>query len=323
MSERRAKAAFYCMSSDIYFLGAVGMINSVRLLGHDEPVYLLDLGLEPWQRELLEGEATVLAAPADAPPWLLKTVAPLAHPAETMVLIDADMVVTRPLGELIDQAAEGRVVAFENEMDRFVPAWGEVLDLGEVRRQPYVCSGLVFAGGPTGEEVIALMDDRQQRVEFERTHFAANELDYPLLFLDQDILNAILASRVEPDRVSALPYRLAPMPPFDGLEVLDERSLRCAYADGTEPFVVHHFVVKPWLEPTLEGVYSRLLRRLLTGPELAIRVPEDRVPLRLRPGALAYLERKRVNAGQRFRWHVGDPLREYVRRIRDRRARPG
>ncbi len=49
-------AAFYCMSSDVYFLGAVGMINSLRLHGHDEPIYLLDLGLRPEQRELIEPE---------------------------------------------------------------------------------------------------------------------------------------------------------------------------------------------------------------------------------------------------------------------------
>jgi hypothetical protein len=308
------------MSSDVFFLGAVGMINSLRLLGHREPIFLLDLGLEGWQRELLEAEATVIPAPADKPPWLLKTAAPLRHPAETMVLIDADMVVTRPLGGLIAQAAEGRVVAFENEMDRFVPEWGELLDLGEVRRQAYVCSGLVLAGGALGAQVLRLMDDRQRRVEFEHTYFAGNVADYPLLYLDQDILNAILASRVEPDRVAALPYRLAPMPPFDGLEVIDEGSLRCAYADGAEPYVVHHFVVKPWLEPTHEGVYSRLLRRLLTGPEVAIRVPEREIPLRLRSGPLAYLERKRVNAGQRFRWHVGEPLSARVRSLRGRRA---
>ena len=40
---------------------------------------------------------------------------------------------------------------------------------------------------------------------------------------------------------------------------------------------------KPWLEPHAPGVYSRLLRRLLIGTELAIRVP-DGDPARLRSG---------------------------------------
>ena len=35
-------------------------------------------------------------------------------------------------------------------------------------------------------------------------------------------------------------------------------SLR--YDDGSEPLVVHHWLAKPWLEPTHHGVYSQLLQ---------------------------------------------------------------
>ena len=312
--------AFYCMSSDVYFLGAVGMINSLRLQGHEEPIYLLDLGLTAAQRELLAPEVRFVGAPDDRPPWLLKTVAPLAHPAETMVLIDADMVVTRPLSELIERAREGRVIAFENQVDRFVPEWSELLDLAPVQRRPYVCSGLVLCGGEVGAEVIRLLDDRQRQVEFGRTHFARNDPGYPLLYLDQDVLNAVLQGGVDPGGFDPLSYRLAPMPPFDGLELLDAEALRCAYADGTEPYVVHHILPeKPWLKGLYDGPYVRLLKRLLSGPGLAIRVPPDELPLRVRTGALAYFEQKRVNAGQRFRWHVGDPL---AARLRAQRERP-
>src|SRR5687768_2737710 len=135
--------AFYCMSSEEYFFGAVAMINSLRLHAHNEPIFLLDLGLAPHHRALIEGEANVIPAPPGLPPWLLKTVAPLAQPAERMLLIDVDMIVTRPLDGLFEQAGEGRVVAFENDRDRFVPMWREVLDLGPLERRPYLCSGLV------------------------------------------------------------------------------------------------------------------------------------------------------------------------------------
>src|SRR6266571_6317155 len=100
---QRSPAAFYCVTDSRYFLGAVGMVNSLRLLGHREPVYVLDCGLTAHQRELLTPHITLVAAPSDAPPWLLKTVAPLRHPADVMVLIDADIVVTRPLSELIER----------------------------------------------------------------------------------------------------------------------------------------------------------------------------------------------------------------------------
>ena len=61
-----------------YFLGAVAMINSLRLNGHREPIYLLDAGLSDDQRQLLAAEVTIVEAPSEAPPYLLKTVAPLA-----------------------------------------------------------------------------------------------------------------------------------------------------------------------------------------------------------------------------------------------------
>ena len=112
------------MSSELYFLGAVGLVNSLRLQGHDEPIYLLDLGLSAEQRELLAGEVTVVESPRGVEPWLAKTIAPLRHPHQTMVLIDVDMIVTRDLGELIERAGRGEVLGFENDVERHLPEWG-------------------------------------------------------------------------------------------------------------------------------------------------------------------------------------------------------
>jgi hypothetical protein len=318
-------AAFYCMSSAAYFLGAVGMINSLRLHGHTEPIHLLDLGLTDEQRELLAAEATIVPAPPETQPWLAKTIAPLAHPADTMVLIDSDIVVTRPLDELIERAAGGGVVAFENDTDRFVPEWSELLDLGPLRRGPYVSSGLVVLGGETGREVLRLLDDRQRRVEFERSYFAADEPGYALRFLDQDVLNAVLASRVPAGKSAALDHRLAATTPFGGLEVLDEESLRCAYPDGTEPYLVHYMLPgKPWQRPMYHGVYSQLLQRLLVGPGLALRVPVESVPVRFREGVRGRIARARTHARDRLGWRVRglvpDALLERLDEARRRRA---
>jgi hypothetical protein len=300
-----SEAAFYCMSSAAYFLGAVGMINSLRLQGHSEPIYLLDLGLSDEQRELLAGEATIVPAPPGTQPWLSKTIAPMAHPAETMVLIDTDIIVTRSLGELIERAAGGGVVAFENDVQRFVGEWGELLDLGPLRPGPYVSSGLVVLRGETGAEVLRLLDDRQRRVDFERSYFATDEAGYALRFLDQDVLNAILASRVPPDRVLALDHRLAATTPFGGLEAVDEATLRCVYPDGGEPYLVHFLLPgKPWQRPMYHGVYSQLLKRLLVGPGLAIEVPTAMVPVHFREGARGRLARIRTHARDRLGWGV-------------------
>jgi hypothetical protein len=317
--------AFYCVSDERYFLGAVGLVNSLRLVGHTEPIYLLDCGLTEAQRELLAGHVTLVSDQSGTPPWLLKTIAPLRHPAEVMVLIDADMIVTRSLDELVERARSGAVVAVKNDRDRFCPEWGELLDLGELRRGPYLSSGLVVTERELGTEVLALMDRLQDRVDFDRTFWRANISDYPFLYGDQDVLNAILVSeRLAPERVVALEHRLAPTPPFGRLRVVDERALRCRYRDGVEPYVVHHFATKPWLEPTHHGVYSRLLRRALIGPGAAIGVSPQELPLRLRTGLLAYADRKRVNAGERWRWWVREPLEQRVTsRVRALGARVG
>jgi hypothetical protein len=304
-------AAFYCVADDGYFLGAVGLINSLRVLGHEEPIYVLDAGLSTGQRALIAEQATIVAAPDGAPPWLLKAVAPLAHPADVIMLLDVDLIVVRRLDELLAHAggtdsSPGQVVAFRNNMDRFVPEWGEILELGPIERRPYLCSAAVALPRDPGIAVLELIERLRHTVDFDRTHWRENELDYPFLYADQDVLNAILSTRVAAELVLDLDHRLAPAIPFEGLSVVDERALRVADASGLDPYVIHQQLSpKPWQAPAFDGVYSRLLRRLLGGDDVALRVPPSQIPLRLRTGALAYAERRRVDLGQQIRWRLG------------------
>ena len=319
-----AGTAFYCVSDSRYFLGAVAMINSLRLQGHDEPVYVLDCGLSAAERDLLAGEATVVAAPRETAPHLLKTVAPLAHPAETMVLIDVDMIVTRPLGELVERAAGGLAIAFRDRQQRFFAEWGEELDLGDAGEIPYVSSGLVFLGGAVGRRVVELMDTLQDRVDFERTFWRRNERGYPFLYADQDVLNAILATTIEPAGRVALEGRLAATPPYRRLRLVDAASLRCAYADGVQPYVLHQFVRKPWLEPMYHGIYSRALVRSLLAADVAIRVPAELLPRRMRGGVRGRADRAAVNARDLGRFYLGDALPSWLgTRVEARRRRGG
>jgi len=314
-------AAFYTVADDRYFLGAVGLVNSLRLIGHDEPVYILDCGLTAKQRDLLApGGVEFVDGPRDTPGNLLKTIAPRSHPAEGVVLIDADIIVTRPLGELVERGSSGEVIAFGTDMDRFEPAWGE-LGMGAASPRAYLCSALVFCGGERGAEIVRLMDERRDRVDWERTYWRANDEDYPLVHADQDLFNAVLTTSVEPELITELEGRLMAFPPFTGLRVTNDRSLRCEYGDGAEPYVLHHWNAKPWLQPSHHGPYSRLLRRLLLGSDVPVRVPEEMIPLRLRSGPLAWADRMRVNARERLRWHVGEPLA--VRVGRSARHEPG
>ena len=321
-AKAKPSAAFFCVADARYFIGAVGLANSLRLQGHDEPIRLLDCGLTPAQRALLEPEVTLVDAPRDAAPQVLKAIAPLAEPAETSILIDVDMIATRSLAPLIERAAAGSVIAVADPQRRFFGEWGELLGLGPARPGPYVSSGLVACGGEVGERVLALLEEGGAAVDFERTFWKANDRDYPFLYADQDVLNAILSTVVEPGEAEVLDHRLAATPPYRGLRIADAERLACAYADGSSPYVVHQYVRKPWIEPTYDGVYSRLLRRLLTGEGLAIRVPEEEIPLHLRAGPQARRRRARINATDYLRWRFGDSLpRPIAHRIEDLRRR--
>ena len=323
----RSRAAFYCVSNEPYFLGAVAMVNSLRLLGHSEPIFVVDCGLRPAQRALLSNAATVLPAPDASPPVLLKTYAPLSRPAEVMVLIDADIIVTRPLGELIDRACEGKVIAVDDRQDRFFSQWGELTG-GTARNRTYVSSCLTFLGGAIGRSVVETMHSAQRRVEIGRTPYAGSLPDFvsyadtydrnPYYFADQDILNAVLATDVDPGQVEVLDRRAVAILPFDGLRAIGQDAPRCAYDDGTEPYAVHHLMLaKPWLEPSGEStVYSQLLRRLLSADDLAVRVPPAWVPRWLRTGALGSASRQLINVHQSLRWRVHHPLRARLRSLR-------
>jgi hypothetical protein len=301
-------AAFYCVSSREYFPGAVALLNSLRLLGHREPLFVLDCGLDPVQAELFAPHATLVPAPSGVEPTLFKGLAPLAHPAGVMVLLDADMIVTRPLSDLMERAAEGRIVAFKTGRDRFFAEWGPLLGLGPIRRQRYLSSGFLCAGHGVGTEVLRLVTDLQARIDPDVLWWGRGRPGEPFCFGDQDVLNAVLSSRVQPDRIIALENRLLSELPFEGLRVIDAPRLRCAYPDGVEPYLVHHILYKPWLDAVYYTAYARLLTRLLFGPDIPLRLDRHYVPLRLRTGLGAWVARKATNARERVRWSIRDRL---------------
>ena len=311
--------AFYCISSDLYFPGAVALVNSLRLVGHSEPIFLLDCGLSDAHRELIATEVTIVETSAESAPHLLKTIAPTRHPAQTMVLIDVDMIATQPLTELIEAAAKNRVVAVKDNLDRFVPEWGELLDLGTIRPHPYVSSGLVALGGAVGNEVLRLWDRGRHRVDYEQSWFERDVAGYPFRFIDQDVLNAVLGTIAE-DELVVESARAAPHQPYRGLRIVDQATLECAYEDDSRPLVLHQYLDKPWLTPAYHGIYSQLMRRLWLGDDVAIEFPAAEVPRRMRKGRRAWLERKRVDVIDLARWYARDVIPEWAQDRREARA---
>ena len=178
-------------------------------------------------------------------------------------------------------------------------------------------------GGATGAEVLRLLDDRQRAVDFARTPYGGGDEDYPFTYPEQDVLNAILSTRADPGASSRSIAGLLRRRRTGELRAKDVDTLRCAYPDGAEPYVLHQYVRKPWLERMYHGIYSQLLSRLLLGDDVALQVPEDTVPLRLRSGPRARADRALADAVDLTRWYVTEVVPRRLRELRCRLAGRG
>lgn len=304
--EQQPPVAFYCVADARYFLGAVALVNSLRLVGHDEPIFVLDSGLTPGQRSQLEAEVVVLPGPVGETPHLLKSLAPLRRPADVMILVDTDVIVTRHLGTLAQTAASGRLVAVaDRASQRFHPGWGEALRLScPAGNDRYVNAGLLVVPRDPGLALLARMRTLVGHIDPTETVIGRGSVNDPFYYLDQDVLNALLLDDPR-NQIEVLPHRLAPFPPFAKLRIDDLKALRCVYADGVQPFAIHHIQGKPWLSLTRTSIYSQLLTRLLVAHDLPITIEPGQLPLRLREGVGASFARRGADAVARLQSQRG------------------
>ncbi len=321
----RPPTAFYTVANSRHFVGVVGLLNSLRLVGHQEPLYILDCGLTPHQRAQLEPHARIVPAPTDGAPTAVKNVAPLAYPADVMIMLDADVLVVGRLDAPIGHARAGRMVAFTDDTPgRFFREWAD-LGLGRPRPQTYVSAGHLVVPADFAD-VLRRVDDLSSNIDVSRTFVRGGDPGDPLYYLDQDVLNAVLATAVPEERLLILDSELVSYTPFPELALVDEVTLACSYPDGSAPLLLHHVLDKPWLRALPESVYSKLLTRLLDGPDLTVRPDPSQVPLRLRTSRLAKVARARASAQAavrvRVRGRLGIRRRLAARKAeRARRAR--
>jgi len=295
-----ADLAFYCVCDREHFIGLVALVNSLRLLGHDEPVYVLDCGFEDWQRAALEHDEGILVRkrPLDWHPMLLKTVLPLTEPAAVMAVVDVDIIFTQRLDPLVDLArrTEKPVLFPDLWSDRFFGSWEE-LGFGPPVPHPCAASGQFVLPARSGRVFL-----EQWATGLER--FAANPtlsdptldpLTNPFRFLDMDVLNALIGTVIELDAFEFAGVDTASYPPFEGVAVADAQRLRLTTtAHAKPPILLHHFLGKPWNHLVAPNVYSRLLMRLLTGSGLSVRMPKRHIPFSLRYGVRGFFARRYV-----------------------------
>jgi hypothetical protein len=279
--------AVYTVGDAAHFLGVVALVNSLRLTGWTDEIVAVDCGFEDWQQRLLSTDVQLLPAPKTDAPHLLKAVGPLRRPARAMAVIDADVVVTRSLEPLFRTAQdEQRLVAVTDALgDRFDERWGDALGLGPLRPRAYVNSGFLIAPLDLGRRIFGELERLQQLIDVRRSMIDEGTPADPFFFLDQDVLNALLASpTISEDDLHVLPYDAVPHPPFDGVAIADARALRLTCTDGDQPYGLHHIQRKPWLHHLPSTPYSELLPRLWLAEDLRLRLDPSRVPLRFRTG---------------------------------------
>jgi hypothetical protein len=275
MNALECRSVVYSVSDATYFPGLVAMHNSLRLVGHQEPLVVCDCGLDPGQRAQLESLATVLSAPAGFPPIHAKTLAPTVCPAAgAFVLVDADVIFVRPLDDLLALATEGSVVAFaDDQPTRFFAEWGRYLNVNRLHRHTYVNAGVMILPSDLGPRLLACVTDLFDRVDFSRSRqFGPGSMADPFRLPDQDCWNAALAAIVPPERMIVLDHALSPFQPWERAELEDASSMRCRVPDGRHPYLLHHIDRKPWLHSVPRSAYSALLPRLLRGEDVRLRL---------------------------------------------------
>jgi hypothetical protein len=289
------EVTFYAVSDDRFFIGMVGLINSLRLIGYEQRVVVLDCGLTEHQRNVLNPECELIALPGSRRlnPQLLKPFASLMHPKGTVVILDSDLVVTSRLDLMLQAARNGRVcVCADPESERWFAEWEQLFELPcPPRRQTYVNSGFVAFSVEHWPHLLSRWWESCQLIRSYPTSFYDTP-DSPTAQADQDALNAILMSEYSEETLAVQPREVQPN--MEQLRwhvrLLDVDTLTCSL-HNRQVTLVHSlgktkpFELQRWLGQG-RSIYPTLLRRLLVERGVRIRVSREDVPVWLHPGRL-------------------------------------
>jgi hypothetical protein len=330
---QRGTATFYTVAEARFFAGAAALLNSLRLTGNDGELVVLDCGLLPEQRARLEPHATIIDPPQAVTqnPYLIKPFPSQLEPYGIVVIIDSDIIVTRSLQDIIALAGAGKICVFPEHagtITRWVPEWEEVFALRRpLRRDHYRNAGFVALSLDYWPGFLERWWELAQHIPTDRTMHVGTEFIDPFWGADQDALNALLMSEIEPEAVFELPFLEAPREWWlRQVEVVDVRTLECRL-DGVTPAVLHYTgKPKPWQQQAWMRVraraFERLLKRLFFESDVLVPLQRTELPVWLRPGlrSLAILKALSVmNSTVRFFVHLtSGRLRDRFTKLRDR-----
>lgn len=300
------RPTFYTVADREFFPGLVALLNSLRLAGNDGPVVVLDSGLLPEQRRLLEGHVTLCSPPSQhvGNPLLFKAFPFLLDPAGIVIVIDSDMLVTDALADVVEAAGRGQICLFTDETQdpRWFPEWHEGFELrAPLRHGPSRNSGFVAFSTAHWPELLGRWWEACGRIPAAATRGRGAGWDQPFWDGDQDALNALLLSEIPTAAVSTWSQQVADL--LMDVDVVDAATLRCSYHGAPARLLHHTGGPKPWRPEAWMRVqgnaYVQLLPRLLFGPDVELRLPPGEVPPWLRPGQPATVLLRLLTQGNR------------------------
>jgi hypothetical protein len=280
-----------------FFVGTVALLNSLHRNAEALPLTVLDRGMTPSQRRLLEPHCELVSGGRDRGGHLAKLEAPLRSRADPVVLVDSDILVVDSVAEPLAAAAGGSLFAFTEPpgAERWFPEWSELFGLrAPLRPGPTLNAGFVVLSPARLPGVLERWAELCEGLAVRAAESSWEELrgqrGSPLWLVDEDALNALLLSEL-PDGVATVgadhgmvisPTDLA------ATKVVDRDRWRCEW-HGMPVSVLHGVGLrKAWQRAAVREVRRTAflggLRRFLTGPDLAVRVPERELAPWLRSG---------------------------------------
>ena len=280
-----------------YFVGGVGLANTVAHHLPSATITFLDGGLRPDQRRWLEARHAVVDPPTARHLHAAKPF-PALHldrldPDDVVVVADADVVATGSWDSLVARARSGVLVAANDPSDRHFEEWCTLLGLsGPLQVRPYINSGLTFW---SVRHHAALLRRWWDLCALLGEAGGAHTLGPSCVFGDQDVVNALLMTEFTDTPVDVRSYaELAMGHTLPGVRVLDLHGLTCTGPTG--PVLALHVLMrpKPW-EPAAawrlrSPTFARILRSAIatdvrTSPPDGPLEPSAIVPW-LRPGVV-------------------------------------
>lgn len=287
-----SQVTFYTICNSTYFPGLVGLVNSLRLIGHQEPIVVLDCGLTSKQKDILSSHCTLFESPGDLVqnPTQYKPFPYLLNPEGIVVIIDSDIIVTKSLNHIFTSANEGKICVFPDpENDRYFSEWQYLFELiTPLRKQTYVNAGFIAFSTYHHPELLKQWWHACKKTFSQPTLQEGASNNHPLSQADQDALNAILMSQYSLDDLALQPYKEEVFGDFKKTKILDRKSLLCQYLDHTPALLHACMKPKPWEQKSWQvdfrSAYTHLLRRLIASSDLPLQVHNFSLPAWLRPG---------------------------------------